>query len=186
MGNEPPKKTEPCLLTIADVCSLLNISRSEYYRLSASGRLYWGSNSTIAKKIGHSERYVEKLAERLAKKRWIRRGYAHKSHNGELRTVRVIIPLCFPEKYKCLINWISPEQTDGQQTEQQDGITPNNRTFLPEQQDDLLERNREKNKKATPSPLPASGQATALQDKRQEVELKIINIDYFYTSTSCG
>ena len=39
-NNRPPEtvKIEPALLTIPQVCGLLNISRAEFYRLDASGK----------------------------------------------------------------------------------------------------------------------------------------------------
>lgn len=38
MTVEAPEKIEPALLTIPQVCSLLNISRAEFYRLNQSGK----------------------------------------------------------------------------------------------------------------------------------------------------
>jgi predicted transcriptional regulator len=137
---------------------------------------YWGSNLTIAKSLGFSERYVEMIIKRLAKKRYIKRGYAHTDKGGKPHTVRVIQPLCFSEKCKKIISWVSPEQTFGQKTEQKDGLTPNNRSFLTEQPFDLLERNKNEIKndeienRAMPAPLPAKGQASALPNQRKKIQ----------------
>lgn len=128
---------------------------------------YWDTNLTIANNIGFSERYIEKIVKQLAKKKYIRRGYAHTDKGGKPHTVRVIAPLCFSGKCKRAIKWVSPEQPFGQQTEQKDGQTPNNRSFLPEQQDDLLDNKEKLNIKATPAPLPDRGQASALLDDRK-------------------
>lgn len=38
MTVETPVKIEPALLTIPQVCQLLNISRAEFYRLNQSGK----------------------------------------------------------------------------------------------------------------------------------------------------
>jgi len=38
MAVENPEKIEPALLTIPQVCGLLNISRAEFYRLNATGK----------------------------------------------------------------------------------------------------------------------------------------------------
>jgi excisionase family DNA binding protein len=38
MSTEAPIKIEPALLTIPQVCELLNISRAEFYRLNQSGK----------------------------------------------------------------------------------------------------------------------------------------------------
>lgn len=38
MTVEAPDKIEPALLTVLQVCSLLNISRAEFYRLNQSGK----------------------------------------------------------------------------------------------------------------------------------------------------
>ncbi|MHC4477710.1 MAG: helix-turn-helix transcriptional regulator [Planctomycetota bacterium] len=38
MTAESPAKIEPALLTVLQVCRLLNISRAEFYRLDASGK----------------------------------------------------------------------------------------------------------------------------------------------------
>ncbi len=138
---------------------------------------YWDSNLIIAQNIGHSERYAEELVKRLAKKGYVKRGFAHTDKGGKPHTVRIIVPLCFSEKCQKVIKWISPEQPFGQQTEQKDGQTPNNRSFLPEQPFDLIERSKNEIKNneienvATPSPLPAIGQASALpEDRKAEIE----------------
>ncbi len=38
MTTEGSEKIQPALLTIQQVCELLNISRGEFYRLNASGK----------------------------------------------------------------------------------------------------------------------------------------------------
>jgi predicted transcriptional regulator len=127
---------------------------------------YWDSNGEIARALNFGERYVEKIVKRLADMGIIKRGYAHTTKNGRPHTVRIIAPQCFSVKSKFKINWIQPEHTDGQQTEHIDGDSPNNRPFLPEQQADLLDKNRKINRKATPPPSPAKGQASALPKKK--------------------
>jgi hypothetical protein len=135
---------------------------------------YWDSNLTIAQNVNFSERYVEKIINQLAKKECIKRGYAHIDIDGKPHTVRVIVPLCFPDKCRLKIDWVKPEQVDGQQTEQQDGLTPNSSSFLPELQDDLLDNKERLNNKATPAPLPAGGQASALLDDRKKEQQRTI------------
>ncbi len=134
---------------------------------------YWGTNLTIAQNIGCSERYAEKLIGHLVKEKRIHRGFAHTDKDGKPHTVRVIVPLCFPEKCSKIIKWSTPEQPFGQHTEQQDGKPPNNGTISPEQQSDLLDNKKEMNNKAMPAPLPAIGQASALpidNEKLSEVK----------------
>ena len=128
---------------------------------------YWDTNEHAAEDLGFSERYIEKVIERLSVKGYIKRGYAHTTKNGRPHTVRVIVPKCFPVKSNVKIKWVKqPEHMDGQHTEDMDGNCPNNSSFLPEQPDDLLERSKKeinkRNKKAMPAPLPAEGQASAL------------------------
>ena len=132
---------------------------------------FWDSNASIAKSLGISVRYVEKIIKSLATKGFIKRGYAHTKRNGRLHTVRVILPLCFPEPCRLKINWVKQtEHMDGQQAEHPDGERPNSSSFLPEQTDDLLEKNRRINTKATPSPLPTEGQAPALLE---DIKIKV-------------
>jgi excisionase family DNA binding protein len=38
MTTETTQKIAPALLTISQVCELLNVSRAEFYRLNASGK----------------------------------------------------------------------------------------------------------------------------------------------------
>jgi hypothetical protein len=121
---------------------------------------YWDSNCQVAKALGFTERYVEKIIKSLADKRIIKRGYAHIERNGRPHTVRVIMPCCFPKIPGYRIKWVKPEHMDGGQTEHMDGCYPNNSSFLPEQKDDLLEENRQ-GKEITPEPLPGGGQAPA-------------------------
>lgn len=124
---------------------------------------YWATNEHIAKKLGFSERYIEKLIKRLAEKKYIKRGYAHTTKNNRPHTVRVIVPKSFPVKSTAKIKWVKlPEHMDGQYTEDMDGNCPNNSPLSPEHKDDLLEKNKNKIEKATPAPLPAGGQALAL------------------------
>ena len=130
-------------------------------------RPYWDTNDQIAKDLGFSERYIEKVVKRLAGKGYIKRGYAHTTKNARPHTVRVIVPKCFPVKSNAKIKWVKPpEHMDGQHTEHMDGNCPNNGSFLPEQSDDLLERNKneieKRDIKAMPTPLPVLGQASAL------------------------
>ena len=129
-------------------------------------RPYWDSNLTIAKNLSVTERYVEMIIRRLAGKKYITKGFAHTDKGGKPHTVRVIMPLCFPEKCRFKINWVSPEQLFGQQTEQQDGQRPNNRSFLPEQPFDLIERSIKRNREATPTPSPSEG-APALPENEK-------------------
>jgi hypothetical protein len=129
----------------------------------------WESNTQISEKLGFTERYIEKLVKSLADKEIIRRGYAHIAKNGKPHTVRVIAPRCFPKIPGYRINWVKTEHVDGQQTEHTDGDCPNSSSLLTEQPDDLLDNNREKNRKTTPTPLPAGGQAPALlTDKKAQ------------------
>ncbi len=123
---------------------------------------YWDSNLTIAENIGFTERYIEKILNKLTKKKYIKKGFAHTDKGGKPHTVRVIVPLCFSEKCQKIIKWLSPEQQDGQQTEQKDGLTPNKRLFSTEPQDDLLDNKKKLNIKVTPAPLPGRGQSSAL------------------------
>ncbi len=122
---------------------------------------YWDTNKQVAKELGFSERYAEKVIKSLADKKYIKRGYAHTTKGNRLHTVRVIVPKCFPTKSNVKIQWLKPpEHMNGQHTEHTDGDCPNNGSFLPEQSDDLLEKNKKTKRKATPS--PAKGQASAL------------------------
>jgi len=130
---------------------------------------YWNSNEQIAKGLSYSKRYIEKIVKRLADKKYIKRGYAHTTKGDRPHTVRIIVPLCFQEKCRSKIKWIKPEHMDGQQTEQADGQGPNGCTQIPEHMDDLLDRSRNEIK-ATPAPLPAMGQASALQLKKPSEE----------------
>lgn len=131
---------------------------------------YWDSNAEISRTLGCTERYIEKVVKSLADKGIIKRGYAHITINGKPHTVRVIAPLCFPKTSCCKINWVKPERMDGEQTEHMDGNCPNNSQLAPERSDDLLEKSRGINRKATPAPLPAEGQAPALLRHRTEEE----------------
>ncbi len=125
---------------------------------------FWGSNASIAKSLAVSERYVEMLVRRLAKKKIIKKGYAHSEKKGKHHTVRVIVPQCFGDKCSTPINWIEPEQPDGRQTEHLGASPPYNIAFSPEQRFDLLERNRRMNIKATSLPLPAQEQAKTSEE----------------------
>jgi len=125
---------------------------------------YWDSNAEVAKALGFTERYAEKIIKSLAEKRIIKRGYAHMDRNGRPHTVRVIVAACFPKIPGHRIKWVEPEQLDGQQPEHMDGCCPNSRPFLTEQPDDLLDEST-RGKESTPSPLPAGGQATPCKDK---------------------
>lgn len=131
-------------------------------------RAYWDTNEHTAEDLGFSERYIEKVIKSLAGKGYIKRGYAHTTRNNRPHTVRVIVPKCFPIKSNAKVKWIKqPEQLDGQHTEHTDANRPNSCSFLPEQPDDLLERSKKeikkRNRKAMLAPLPAKGQASALQ-----------------------
>ncbi len=130
-------------------------------------RPYWDTNKHVAEDLGFTERYIEKVIKSLKEKGYIKRGYAHTTKDARPHTVRVIVPKCFPVESNAKIKWVKlPEHMDGQHTEQTDGNCPNNSSFLPEQSGDLLERNKKeinkRSKKATLSPLPAKGQASAL------------------------
>jgi predicted transcriptional regulator len=145
---------------------------------------YWDTNLTIAKNCGFTERYIEKIIKSLAKKGYVQRGYAHTDKEGKHHTVRVIKPLCFSEPCKKIIPWVSPEQMDGQQTEQTDGQCPNSRAFSPELQDDLLESKEKLNRKTMPAPLPAKGQAAALpEDKKTQ---SVSNVRQFINGFGSG
>jgi hypothetical protein len=80
---------------------------------------YWGTNLGIAQGLGFTERYIEKVIGRLAAKGAIKRGFAHKTKNGQPHTLRVIVPKCFSEKCRLKMKWIKPEHIDGQPPEQQ-------------------------------------------------------------------
>ena len=109
---------------------------------------YWAANKQIAEDLGFTERYVEKIVKSLEDKGYIKRGYAHTTKNARPHTVRVIAPKCFPVKSNAKIKWVKPpEHMDGQHTEDMDGNSPNNSSFLPEQPDDLLDRNKKGIKK---------------------------------------
>jgi hypothetical protein len=129
----------------------------------------WNSNQTIAKNLGFSERYVEMIIRRLAGKKYITKGFAHTDKGGKPHTVRVIVPLCFSEKCSLKIKWILPEQPFGQQTEQQDGQHPNNRSFPPEQPFDLIERSRKRNREATPTLSPAGAASAPPEDEKTRI-----------------
>lgn len=140
---------------------------------------YWASNGEISKKLGFTERYVEKVIKSLAEKRIVTRGYAHVNRNGRHHTVRVIMPCCFPKIPGHRIKWLKPEHMDGGQTEQMDGHCPNNSSFLPEQMDDLLEENR-RGKEITPEPLPGGSQAPAeKRDPDQQANARRLNSNNF-------
>jgi hypothetical protein len=131
---------------------------------------YWDTNAQIAKDTGYGERYIEKIIKSLVTKGYIKRGFSHAARSGRPHTVRVIEATCFPVKSNAKIKWVKPEQMDGKDTEQSDGKRPNSSSAPPEQMGDLLKRNRRiKDKEATPSPLPAGGQAPALL-KKAEIE----------------
>ena len=140
---------------------------------------YWASNGEISKALGFTERYVEKLIRSLAEKRIIKRGYAHINKNGRPYTVRVIMPRCFPKIPGHRIKWLKPEHMDGEQPEHTDGNCPNNSSFLPEQMDDLLEKNRQ-GKERTPEPLPGGNQAPAVKrNADQQANARRLKSDTF-------
>ena len=173
MGKEIDSKIKPALLFARAYDFLLkdsNLTSAEKLVMIIICRYwprpYWDTNEQIAKDLGFTERYVEKIIKSLADKKYIKRGYAHTTKNDRPHTVRVIVPKCFPEQSNAKIKWVKTEHMDGQDTEHTDGNSPNSSSFLPEHTDDLLERNRKEieksNKKAMPTPLPAEGQAPAL------------------------
>ncbi len=63
-----PAKIEPALLTIEQVCQLLNISRAEFYRLDATGKFAPLPVGLCAKRL-----YVRTEIED-----WIRSGLPHR------------------------------------------------------------------------------------------------------------
>lgn len=135
---------------------------------------YWDSNGEVARSLALSERYIEKVVKSLADKGVIKRGYAHITKNGRPHTVRVIVPRCFPKTPGHKVKWVKTEHMDGQQTEHIDGDCPNNSSFLPEQLDDLLDKNRQINRKTAPTPLPAGGQAPALlEDRKKDAQAEV-------------
>ena len=121
-------------LTAGEKVVLIEICR--YYP-----RPYWDSNKIIADSLGYTECTAEKYIKRLAEKRYIRRGYAHKKINGKLKTCRVIKLLKSPEPEpdNITIDWITDppngggtDRTTAQgQTLQAEGDSPSNRNNLP-------------------------------------------------------
>lgn len=144
---------------------------------------YWDSNLTIAENIGFTERYIEKILNKLTKKKYIKKGFAHTDKGGKPHTVRVIVPLCFSEKCQKIIKWLSPEQQAGQQTEPKDGFTPNNRSFSPEPQDDLIERSIKRNRKATLTPLSPERTSALPEDRKTQA---VSNVQRFTKVFSSG
>jgi hypothetical protein len=134
---------------------------------------FWGSNSTIAKNLGCSVRYVERLLKKLKCKGFIKSGYAHKDRDGKNHTVRVIVPLFFSEKCK-----LPTGQFDGQHTGQNDGSIPTNLSKTTDQLTDLIERNRKENREATPLPLPALEQAKALKEKMAMPKMRMTEQEF--------
>jgi len=136
---------------------------------------FWASNGEVAKALGFSERYVEKVIKSLAEKRIIKRGYAHIVKNGNPHTIRILMPRCFPKIPGHRIKWLKPEHMDGKQSEHTDGHCPNNSSFLPEHMAPLLEENR-RGKEITPEPLPGGGQAPAeKRDPDQQANARRLN-----------
>jgi len=134
---------------------------------------FWGSNATLADMLGISLRRVERILKRLKSKKFIKAGYAHKPRDGKNHTVRVIVPLCMPEK--CVMkDFEDAEQIDGCQTELNDGSIPSNCVKSTVKQADLIERNRRMNIKATALPLPAQTQAKPLIKNNEPPAVPIV------------
>ncbi|MCP4256638.1 MAG: helix-turn-helix domain-containing protein [Planctomycetes bacterium] len=68
MSNTFSDKLEPALLTIPQVCQLLNISRAEFYRLDQNGKFGLLSTGLCRKRL-----YV-----RMEIENWIRAGCPHR------------------------------------------------------------------------------------------------------------
>ena len=68
MTTEAPEKIAPALLTIEQVCQLLNISRAEFYRLDQTGKFAPLSTGLCRKRL-----YVRAEIEN-----WIAAGLPHR------------------------------------------------------------------------------------------------------------
>jgi excisionase family DNA binding protein len=68
MTNETPEKIAPALLTIEQVCQLLNISRAGFYRLDHNGKFGPLSTGLCRKRL-----YI-----RVEIENWIRAGLPHR------------------------------------------------------------------------------------------------------------
>ena len=68
MTDTIPEKIQPALLTIPQVCQLLNISRAEFYRLDQSGKFAPLSIGLCRKRL-----YIRAEIES-----WIRAGCPHR------------------------------------------------------------------------------------------------------------
>lgn len=135
---------------------------------------FWGSNASIAQMLGISVRRVERILKSLKSKKVIKAGYAHKPRNGQNHTVRLIVPLCMPER--CVLKDIKIDTglNDGCITEQTDGLIPSNCAESTVKRADLIERNRRMNIKATSLPLPAEEQAKTLAENQQPTAPPIV------------
>lgn len=68
MSAEAPERIQPALLTIPQVCQLLNISRAEFYRVDQTGKFAPLSTGLCRKRL-----YVRAEIEN-----WIRAGLPHR------------------------------------------------------------------------------------------------------------
>ena len=67
-NNQSPERIQPALLTIPQVCQLLNISRAEFYRLDQTGKFAPLSTGLCRKRL-----YVRTEIEN-----WIAAGLPHR------------------------------------------------------------------------------------------------------------
>ena len=76
--SETPEKIEPALLTISQVCQLLNVSRPEYYRLRSSGK-FAPLPINLCRKVLYRRGEIEN---------WIRAGCPHRRQWQAQKTTR--------------------------------------------------------------------------------------------------
>jgi len=71
-NNQSPEPTriQPALLTISQICQLLNISRAEFYRLDQTGKF-----APLSTGLCHKRLYIRSEIER-----WVQEGCPHRKH----------------------------------------------------------------------------------------------------------
>ena len=176
MNGKKTKSTLPFIKAYNVVLERKDLRPAEKLVLTIIGGYlpspFWGSNATIAKNLGISARWVERLLKKLKSKGLIRAGYAHKVRGGKKHTVRVIIPLCIGEKCVLTDCKIDTDQPDGLRPVLQDGSMPTNRDKTTDRQADLLERNRKRTERARSLPLPALRQAKTLTENQRRERMR--------------
>ena len=75
MTAEAPERIAPALLTILQVCQLLNISRAKFYRLDQTGKF-----APLTTGLGRKRLYDQAEIEN-----WIRAGLPHRKNGGGMK-----------------------------------------------------------------------------------------------------